>query len=934
MSVEIVPLPLRIKEDEIFLSYDDRLNRVVLKSHTGFGYVQLDDPEATRKYYPSDKFIKDAKFSPNLKYSATLYSDCDIEILHLENGTRYTQSCKYKSTKGTTIIGFYWTQNDNILLVTNISLELYAMSVDGSCKLLWLLLNEKSVLMFQIKFNCNFGVLFLHSGGTSIQPYFFRSNSFDKLPKFNIEGNLTFNINNLYVTKLHEKFFCVYGDTEYIYLYEMTLETIYKIKPIKIVLPGPNTIHFVDNLIIVHSELKISVVYDLKMIQRDRDRERDRANNKKGQEFPISAIPLTVSLQNSNNINHLIAMATQSPHTSLKYNKNNNLNNNNFDQQQQFYQQQSLQQQQQQQSLQNSFENQHQLEFQLQQQQLLSRMNSNLYSKSWKYICPHYIYDSDTGIWFEVTLNFEKISNFLQFDPQKTIPFLQERTLPSAKFALLALIKTIIEFKTDNLDGIGKIYDDLNKVLFKATNRQLTESLHKLQHSNSINNNQSPNNNNNNNSGGSSLSNSGSGINITGNSSLNSSNENTPTASPSNSFIGNSRLLNGNNSATGNTSSPSSNQNNLSYLRHKQLQQQQQQQQQQQKNTDTQNNNNDEEDPFDLIGDAGPYHSPKIYKSNSLSASSPSSPNSTISKSTLSSSSSSVLTSNNNSNTPIHVVPSRQSRSSQYILINSHDMYDFVFNPIYEKLLAESQLQQHNQQENCPNLDETQKLTLDSKYLIAIVIQYIKSLSFNQCTGISDKLYNLLISLLIDNNMFSKLHQFLQYYVITDSLPIAYKLLSIGEQYPPVLQLSLDMFKRLSMPNIIIETLLERNQVVQAIHLLRSTKDSNQQLYQDLLNPNYPIPFLQVSSNQNNDTLFFSVFKFFETNGLILPHLPSFDRYIKLFVEKFTEKSLSPQLLDSINNLTKNSTPKKTSPALRSSNYSLNNSPKLQSSNI
>lgn len=78
MSVEIVPLPLRINENESFLSYDDRLNRVVFKTSSGFGVVLLDDPEANRRYYSSDKPIIDAKFSPDLKYSAIQFSDYDI----------------------------------------------------------------------------------------------------------------------------------------------------------------------------------------------------------------------------------------------------------------------------------------------------------------------------------------------------------------------------------------------------------------------------------------------------------------------------------------------------------------------------------------------------------------------------------------------------------------------------------------------------------------------------------------------------------------------------------------------------------------------------------------------------------------------------------------------------------------------------------------
>ena len=73
----------------------------------------------------------------------------------------------------------------------------------------------------------------------------------------------------------------------------------------------------------------------------------------------------------------------------------------------------------------------------------------------------------------------------------------------------------------------------------------------------------------------------------------------------------------------------------------------------------------------------------------------------------------------------------------------------------------------------------------------------------------------MVINLLIHNNRFYQLHQFLQYHVIADSVPVACQLLSLEQRYPPAGQLALDMLKRLnSVPGSIIEVLLLRQQVI------------------------------------------------------------------------------------------------------------------------
>ncbi|KYQ93988.1 colon cancer-associated Mic1-like domain-containing protein [Tieghemostelium lacteum] len=826
MSVELAPLPFKIEKGEKFLSYDERLGQVIITSTNGIGFVYLDDPQAKRNYYCSDKPIKDAKFSPNIIYAAIKFSDNDIEILQLKTGVRYTHTCK--NVKGSVIMGFFWTNNENLLIITNFSIELYQLA-DGQCKLIK---DTKNLKILNFVFSAKYGVLLIYSGGNQIQPFLFRAQSFDKIPKFTVDSvQSPLELTNLFITRIHEKNYCIYGDHFNINIYELNLETIYKIRTIKLCLPGPNSIHFVDNLIIVHSELKISMVYDLKMIQKDRDLD----PKKESVEFPISAIPMSLKELSNNNINSSSGSITSS-------------NRDNY----------------------NEYSNNSQQSQQIQ-----------LYLKDWEYIHPHYIFERESGNWFEVSLNFDKISNFLQFDSHKIIPFLQDRTLANAKQALLALIKTIIEYKTENLEGIGKIFDELNRVLFQTLNRNNTELLQKqLSSANAV-------------ASTTQISGSGSSLSL-------SNSAGTAQSDKSRSLI---------------TAPPSSPSSPTTQSPNKDLWQKSSPQPNSSKSKLTLSNGSS---PLGGGGNQIPHEdSLDLSIASSINKRSPTLKSDHDSQSTNNNGSSLNLRSTTVSRTTQNTykagnqfVP-RASRLPQYILVNSVDMHEKVLYPIYEKIIIDqsnynnsSNSSSHNSNNNSNSSNSTptqvpinhhhqqqisgqrEKNQFDSKYLISVVTEYIRSLSFASCPA-SDKLFDLLISLFVDNNMFSQLHQYLQYYAIQDSENIAYKLLSIGEIYPPALQLSLDMFKRLQKPNIIISTLLERKQLLPAIRLLRSIRDSDVEFYQELLTPYSVSLFLKEASAQNNDTLFFSVFKYFENYNHISTANPIFEKYIKLFQEKF-----------------------------------------------
>jgi hypothetical protein len=95
---------------------------------------------------------------------------------------------------------------------------------------------------------------------------------------------------------------------------------------------------------------------------------------------------------------------------------------------------------------------------------------------------------------------------------------------------------------------------------------------------------------------------------------------------------------------------------------------------------------------------------------------------------------------------------------------------------------------------------------------VATLTEYIRSLN-SHLIHVKHFLYELMISLLVRNKRFYQLHQFLQYHVVSDSVPVAFQLLSLEGVYAPSYQLALDMLKRLYSPGQIVEVLLSRNQV-------------------------------------------------------------------------------------------------------------------------
>uniref|UniRef100_A0A1B6LW68 Uncharacterized protein n=1 Tax=Graphocephala atropunctata TaxID=36148 RepID=A0A1B6LW68_9HEMI len=106
------------------------------------------------------------------------------------------------------------------------------------------------------------------------------------------------------------------------------------------------------------------------------------------------------------------------------------------------------------------------------------------------------------------------------------------------------------------------------------------------------------------------------------------------------------------------------------------------------------------------------------------------------------------------------------------------------------------------------------------KFAIWVLLEYVRSLTDHQIP-VQHYLHELVINSLVLHKAYYQLHQLLQYFVVSDSKPLACLLLSLENLYPAAHQLALDMLQRLSTANQeITEVLLSKHQILPALRYI------------------------------------------------------------------------------------------------------------------
>lgn len=153
------------------------------------------------------------------------------------------------------------------------------------------------------------------------------------------------------------------------------------------------------------------------------------------------------------------------------------------------------------------------------------------------------------------------------------------------------------------------------------------------------------------------------------------------------------------------------------------------------------------------------------------------------------------------------------------------------------------------------------------KFLVAVAVEYIRSLN-KLAIMVEHFLLEMIMNMLIENKCYYQLHQFLQYHVISDSKPLAFLLLSRELVYPPATQLAMDMFKRLQTADSeIIDILLTRGQILTALRFIKSS---------DMVDTVSARQFLEAAANEDDKSLFYTVYTFFVARNIRLRRKPEF----------------------------------------------------------
>ena len=128
------------------------------------------------------------------------------------------------------------------------------------------------------------------------------------------------------------------------------------------------------------------------------------------------------------------------------------------------------------------------------------------------------------------------------------------------------------------------------------------------------------------------------------------------------------------------------------------------------------------------------------------------------------------------------------------ILLQS-DVFSMLFQPLFE--------------ENRINL----------VYLEHCVLSYMRAL-MNQDIQVQQNLQLLLARIIIKTNDFEKLKQLLQYHILSDSLEMVTLLINIATQFPMAFYLAIDMMFRLKSFDKLIDALIEKNYMLEALQVI------------------------------------------------------------------------------------------------------------------
>lgn len=181
--------------------------------------------------------------------------------------------------------------------------------------------------------------------------------------------------------------------------------------------------------------------------------------------------------------------------------------------------------------------------------------------------------------------------------------------------------------------------------------------------------------------------------------------------------------------------------------------------------------------------------------------------------------------------------PSSKSAVAPRVLIDQADMYTAVFSTI-----------------------------TDSEQLGKILLLYLHSLARHGISA-NHELSKQIVIDLVRNKQFDTLQQLFKYSALNESKPLACFLLSLSDSDPSISQMALDMLTRLNASEIILEVLLEKGQVIEALRIAKQMPGADS------------LParkYLEAAYKTNDALVFHSVYSFFQAKNIRFRGSPDF----------------------------------------------------------
>ncbi|KAF3836373.1 hypothetical protein F7725_028931 [Dissostichus mawsoni] len=263
----------------------DEANKQVFAVRSGGATGVVVKGRKTRAALPSGE-VKCIKFSIGNKILAVQRTSKSVDFINFIPDyphTEFTQECK---TKNASVLGFCWTNWNEIVFITDQGIEFYQVFPDKrSLKLL----KSQSINVNWYQYCPETAVILLSTTvqGNVLQPFAFRNGTMSKMSKFEIElpvvpkpAKLILSERDIAMASIYGQLFVMYlkhhsrtanSPCAEVVLYYLPREgTCKKTHVLRLNTTGKFALNIVDNLVVVHHQSsQTSLIFDIKLKEPD-----------------------------------------------------------------------------------------------------------------------------------------------------------------------------------------------------------------------------------------------------------------------------------------------------------------------------------------------------------------------------------------------------------------------------------------------------------------------------------------------------------------------------------------------------------------------------------------------------------------------------------------------------------------------------------------